>query len=759
VSATDAARPLLLGLGWSPDQPGGLNRFFRDLLHALGDPPAVVVGPGDDAPMSTAVVAEHDAPLVMRIREFSRAVSRLRPGTDVVDAHFALYAAAPVLFGAARRAPLVVHFQGPWARESTAVGEQPRAITAVRQAIERSVYRRANRAVTLSGAFARILVDDYGVEPWRVRILQPGVDLDRFQPGDRADARAALGIGSDTTVVLAVRRLVPRTGVDVLVDAWSAVVGDAVLLIAGDGPERARVEARAHEFGLDNVRFFGPVPDSELVALYQAADVCVVPSVALEGFGLVVLESLACGTPVVVSDVGGLPEAVAGIADDLVVPAGDAGALGEMLGGVVAGRAPLPSRDACRAHAELFAWPGVAAATQRIYAEACDPPARTRVLFIDHCARMSGGEIALLRTARALPDVDAHVLTFEDGPLLAALGAAGVTSEIVAMPERTRDLRRADVGARLPWRAALDSGAQVVRLARRFRRVRPDVVHTNSLKASLLGGLAARLARVPCVWHVRDHVDTDAMPRPAVTLVRALARRLPSAVIANSESTLATLHLPEHGGPLRRVVPDPVPDDFFASRPDESRGETRDLVVGMVGRIAPWKGQGVFLDAFALAFPGDGVHARIVGDALFGEDDYRDDLRARAERLGIADQVEFRGFRTDVRAELADLDVLVHASVTAEPFGQVVVEGMAAGLAVVASDAGGPAEIIDSGHDGVLVPPGDRDALATALRELATDPDLRAQLGRHARTSAERYRTDVVVPRFTAIYDEVRRPR
>jgi glycosyltransferase involved in cell wall biosynthesis len=769
VTDVEATRPLLLGLGWSPDQPGGLNRYFRDLLTALDDPAAVVVGPARDAPATTTVVSDHRAPLPTRLRAFARAVGS--EPCDVVDAHFALYAAWPVLLGAARHAPLVVHFHGPWAREAEAEHGARRSSTRVRRAIERAVYRRAARVVTLSGAFARLLVHEYGVDPWRIEIVRPGVDLERFHPDarpdahadDRQDTRAALGVSGATTLVLAVRRLVPRTGVDVLLDAWSAVGGDAVLVIAGDGPERSDLEQRARERGLRGARFLGPVPDADLPALYRAADVCVVPSVALEGFGLVVLEALASGTPVVVSDAGGLPEAVAGIGDDLVVPAGDAGALGRLLERVVDGRAPLPSRAACRTHAESFAWPAVALRHRRLYADVrapTDEPRRPRVLFVDHCARMSGGEIALLRTTRALAGVDAHVVTFEDGPLLPALGAAAITSEIVALPARTRDLRRSEVGARLPWRAAVDSAVQVGRLARRIRRLRPDVVHTNSLKASVLGGLAARIARVPCVWHVRDHVDTDALPRPAVALVRALARRVPSAVVANSESTMASLHLPPRGGPLRRVIADPVPDEFFAPTPSARRArEERELVVGMVGRLAPWKGQDVFLAAFARAFPDGTTRARIVGDALFGEDKHRAALHAQVARLGIADRVEFRGFRTDVRAELAELDVLVHASVQPEPFGQVVVEGMAAGLAVVATDAGGPAEIIDSGHDGVLVPPGDADALAAALRDLADDPDRRARLGRHARATAARYRTDAIVPHFTALYAELRSAR
>jgi hypothetical protein len=166
VNDVEAARPLLLGLGWSPDQPGGLNRYFRDLLTALDDPPAVGVGPAHDAPATTTVVSDHGAPLPTRLRAFARAVQLEQ--CDVVDAHFALYAAWPVLLGAARRAPLVVHFHGPWAREAEAQRGGRRASTRVRRAIEQAIYRRATRAVTLSGAFARLLLHDYGVDPWRI---------------------------------------------------------------------------------------------------------------------------------------------------------------------------------------------------------------------------------------------------------------------------------------------------------------------------------------------------------------------------------------------------------------------------------------------------------------------------------------------------------------------------------------------------------------------------------------------------------------
>jgi glycosyltransferase involved in cell wall biosynthesis len=276
-------------------------------------------------------------------------------------------------------------------------------------------------------------------------------------------------------------------------------------------------------------------------------------------------------------------------------------------------------------------------------------------------------------------------------------------------------------------------------------------VHTNSLKAALYGGAAGRLARVPVVWHLRDRIADDYLPHSAVVLVRAAARLLPTAVVANSQATLDTLPTVR----TARVVYNPiVPDavERHAAAVARTRGYT---TVGIVGRLAPWKGQHVFLEAFAEAFRGTPVRGRVIGSALFGEDAYEQRLREQAERLGIASQIEFRGFREDVQVELGELDVLVHSSVIPEPFGQAVLEGMAAGIPVVATDAGGPAELITNGRDGILTQPGDAHELAETLRRLESDAALRAALGSEAISRSMEFTPERTAGRLLAIYREV----
>jgi glycosyltransferase involved in cell wall biosynthesis len=378
---------------------------------------------------------------------------------------------------------------------------------------------------------------------------------------------------------------------------------------------------------------------------------------------------------------------------------------------------------------------------------------RLRVVFVDHVARLSGGEIALSRLLPALAEhVGVHVVLGEEGPLVKRLRDRGIETEVIPLAPRLRDVRRETVRpSRVDPRALAHLPASVVRLSRRLRALDADLVHTNSLKAAFYGGVAARIARVPVLWHVRDRIASDYLPPTAVLLVRVASRLLPTAVVANSQATLDTLPGIRSAGVLYNPV---VPDSVEPRTTVEPRvaGETR---IGVVGRLAPWKGQDVFLDAFAHAFGGTKVRARVIGGALFGENEYEASLRRQAERLGIAGQVEFRGFREDVWAELSELDVLVHCSVRPEPFGQVVLEGMAAGVPVIAAAAGGPTELITDGVDGILTTPGDAAELASGLRRLADDPELRTKLVVAARRRSREFTPERTAARLLDVYRQV----
>jgi glycosyltransferase involved in cell wall biosynthesis len=184
--------------------------------------------------------------------------------------------------------------------------------------------------------------------------------------------------------------------------------------------------------------------------------------------------------------------------------------------------------------------------------------------------------------------------------------------------------------------------------------------------------------------------------------------------------------------------------------PECSSRETR---VGIIGRISPWKGQHIFLEAAAAVLKEfSGTRFQIIGSALFGEEDYERTLRAQEQALGLSGSVEWLGFRTDVPALIRDLDILVHASTVGEPFGQVVVEGMAAGKPVVATHGGGIPEIVEDGVSGVLVPMNDAPAMAAAISGLLREPARACALGIAGR---ERVRSHFTIERTARQVEQV----
>ncbi len=745
----------MLGMGWFPTTLGGLNRYYRSLFEQLTEANGVVVGPSDDAPASIDVVDGPETALPRRLLDFWIHTRRALADAEILDAHFALYAAAPILSGSMRGRPIVFHFHGPWASENVAAGDPSRTRYVLRAALERLVLRRANAHVVLSSAFRRVLVEQYRVRPWEVHVWPGGVALDAFTPGDGRLARERLGIDRDAFVAVCVRRLVPRMGIDVLLDAWEQIARElpdgSLLLLVGDGPLRDGFARRAAQPPLlGRVRVLGRLSDEDLVDAYRAADVAIVPSVALEGFGLVVPEAAACGTPSIVSDVGGLAEVTRPLDRSLVVAPGDATALGTRIEAAAAGE--LPSRAATRSFAEGFSWPLLAERHRALHRRLLTGTReqRVRVVYLDHVARLSGGEIALMRLLTRFQNVEPHVILGEDGPLADRLQQAGVSVEVLPIAASARDVRRDTVrfGATTPA-TALHTLTYTARLAWRLRTLRPDLVHTNSLKAGVYGSLAAKAAGVPLVWHVRDRIADDYIPAPAVRLVRSLIRHLADGVIANSTATLETLPSTDRGR-LSWVIPASVEVSSLPRTP--SAGGTR---FGMLGRIAPWKGQDLFLRAFASAFPSGDERAIIVGAAMFGEEHYERELHALAVSLGISARVEFRGFREDVWPELASFDVLVHASVIPEPFGTVVLEGMAAGLAVLAADEGGPASVISDGETGRLFASRDTDSLAAAMRALRNDPGERERLGNAGVNAIAQYHPDAVARQLEQVYERV----
>lgn len=376
-------RALQVGCVWPSERGGGGDRIFADLArylpaHDIGLE-SLVAGP---APVETRLgstlssfAALTDATQVRWLGARRAIAERVNSGTvDLIASHFALYASAGI--GRLRRQPHVVHFHGPWAAESREEGSG-RFSALAKWSIERTVYRSAARFIVLSNAFAQLAMQDYGVPADRIRVIPGAADLTRFMiPIDRLEARRQLGWPDDRRILVSVRRLVRRTGVDRLIEALPQIraqVPDLLVYIGGTGALGAHIARRVRDLGLEDcVTMLGYVADEQLPLVYRAADLNVIPTIALEGFGLTAVEALAAGTPSLVTPIGGLPEIVADLSPALVTRSAASLDIARGVIDALCGPTPLPTSDRCRAFAaERFSAELMASRVAAVYAEAC----------------------------------------------------------------------------------------------------------------------------------------------------------------------------------------------------------------------------------------------------------------------------------------------------------------------------------------------------------------------------------------------------
>jgi len=361
-------RFLFVGTGWFPTHPGGVERYTYELIHHLTynqdtqdsvelcalDLPKTDV----NLPIKLTNLGEMASSVQQRFKSARRnflARQFIKP--DAINLHFALYS-FPLLDILPNDVPTTFTFHGPWALESLQEGTGKLGFW-LKYWLEKTVHRRCDRFITLSHAFSQILHQQYGVPQEKITVIPGGVDLDRFQANlTRQEARQQLGWSPDRVILFTPRRLVQRMGLSTLlraIDQMKSKVPEVWLAVAGKGSLRSTLEQEIQALGLEQqVRLLGFLPDEKLPLAYQAADLTVIPSQSLEGFGLVLAESLACGTPALCTPVGGMPETIAPLSSDLVTSSIHENAIAERLIELLTGQIALPDRLTCRNYAATY---------------------------------------------------------------------------------------------------------------------------------------------------------------------------------------------------------------------------------------------------------------------------------------------------------------------------------------------------------------------------------------------------------------------
>jgi glycogen synthase len=376
-----AAPPAVLQIGarWFPEVRTGLERYYYDLVRHLPAAGFDVLGlvlarstpcatPGLDI-KAYAPPGAFIGRRVLSLRHATQSCLRSHR-VSLIGCHYPLYG-FPVS-DIMTTLPTVFHFHGPWAAEGQAERNSPPARW-TKRCIEQILYQRPAAFVVLSRAFGEILQRTYRVPADKVFVIPGGVDIARFESAfDRPAARRALGLDGGRPIVATIRRLVRRVGIENLVDGIAVVakkIPDILLVVGGVGPLDQEIKDRIEQHGLaGNVRLLGNVSDDHLPLLYRAADISIVPSIALEGFGLTTVESLACGTPVLVTPVGGLPEVVGDLSPRLILEGKTPEFLAEGLIAFFTGALPAPDAASCAAYArQRFDWPIIANKVAGLY--------------------------------------------------------------------------------------------------------------------------------------------------------------------------------------------------------------------------------------------------------------------------------------------------------------------------------------------------------------------------------------------------------
>ncbi len=389
------------------DLPGGSRVVARELAAGLAsrghDVTFLVRAKGADASSDTRIggarVARFAAPdsALGYLKASRDACAKLlsEESFDIAHTHFA-YAGVGPLQALPPSVARVRTFHGPWDLEgwledTQTEGRSPlgavRRLKALakragRREVERRSLKNSARVLTLSRCFSDLTAAQYGVTPTQLALVPGGAETSRFvlPSTDQPAQRRALGLPEDAEILLSIRRLAPRMGLDNLIQAMPEMLAHcpkAFLVIGGKGPEEARLRQLIGALGLeDKVKLAGFIPDDALVSYYQAADLFVLPTLALEGFGLVTTEALACGLPVLGTPVGATPEILTPLDPRLIAPGTApsdlaAAVIRFLTGDWRSALTPTRLRDYVL---QNYTWDRHVAATEQIYLDLLPPP-------------------------------------------------------------------------------------------------------------------------------------------------------------------------------------------------------------------------------------------------------------------------------------------------------------------------------------------------------------------------------------------------
>ena len=266
------------------------------------------------------------------------------------------------------------------------------------------------------------------------------------------------------------------------------------------------------------------------------------------------------------------------------------------------------------------------------------------------------------------------------------------------------------------------------RLSQNFKLDQIECVHasTNTLYTIIYGTIAAKLTRLPIIWYAHKSIAAPYLNQVAAAMLRIGIRFLPDGIMVNSLSTLTSLKLPNHKMNRVHVIYPSYTGSY--GRMNGISPDPAYVTILLVGRLAEWKGQHLLLSAAKAFLPDRKVRFWLVGVELHEETVYRKMLQHQI-RTNALSNITLLGHMDNLKSVIHQADILLHTNMSPEPLNQVIFQAMAAGVPIIASDIGGPREVIKDGETGILFPPGDIGALRRSIRWMINHPEERGEMG------------------------------
>ena len=357
-----------------------------------------------------------------------------------------------------------------------------------------------------------------------------------------------------------------------------------------------------------------------------------------------------------------------------------------------------------------------------------------KILFLDQTGKLAGAERVLMDIAQPYRE-NCLVGLFEDGPFRDLLKQQNIPVQILATQPIQVRRESSFVQGLASLSQLVPLIVKVVQLSRRY-----DLIYANTPKALVIGALSSFLGGCPLVYHLHDILTDEHFSKANRRLIVTLANRFAKQIIAVSQAAQKAFIAAGGRAEIIDVVYNGFePEQFQGYESDRTSvrqqlGVDDKFVVGHFSRLSPWKGQHILIEA--LTHCSEKVIALIVGDALFGEQEYVQQLHQQVAALGLEERVRFLGFRSDVPQLMAACDLVAHTSTAPEPAARVLIETMLCGKPLVATQDGGTVELVENGKTGWLIPPGDPQKLAEAIASCRNQPEQAATIARNAQIQA-----------------------